>query len=307
MSWRQLLRHWLPPAVARVIDARRPSPEQRALRRFEDGGRVPWSEGYGVARNQTIAATLDDSDLTRRFADGGSLPPGFGVGLDERCVEYPWVMARLAGRRGRLLDAGSALNHAFLLDRIDLARWQMQIVTLAPEGSCFWQRGVGYLYEDLRDLPLRDAAFDAVVCVSTLEHVGFDNRLFTGRPPTPDDSEQGDHRRAMAELSRVLRPGGMLLLSIPYGRPSTFAGFRQYDRQRLDDALAAFGAARHCERVLYRYTVQGWQVATAEECADCEYVEWIARPPDERSSHFPVQPDRAAAARAVACVRLDKP
>jgi len=36
---------------------------------------------------------------------------------------------------------------------------------------------VRYEFSDLRRLPYRDAWFSSVVCLSTLEHVGMDNRM----------------------------------------------------------------------------------------------------------------------------------
>ena len=35
------------------------------------------------------------------------LPAGFGIGVDERIVEYPWIVSRLEPGSTRLLDAGS--------------------------------------------------------------------------------------------------------------------------------------------------------------------------------------------------------
>src|SRR5262249_52435989 len=47
------------------------------------------------------------------------------------------------------------------------------------------------------NVPLRDGSFDAIVCLDVLEHV-------------PDE------RALLAEVHRLLRPGGMLLLSVPH-------------------------------------------------------------------------------------------
>ena len=49
---------------------------------------------------------------------------------------------------------------------------------------------------DASRLPFRDAAFDAVICTETLEHL-------------PDDAG------AIAEIARLLRPGGTLLGAVP--------------------------------------------------------------------------------------------
>ena len=49
---------------------------------------------------------------------------------------------------------------------------------------------------DVTDMPFPDESFDGVVCTHVLEHVG-------------------DDRKAMAELHRVLRPGGWVVVSVP--------------------------------------------------------------------------------------------
>jgi SAM-dependent methyltransferase len=54
------------------------------------------------------------------------------------------------------------------------------------------------IVSDISSLPVNDAEFDAVVCTEVLEHV-----------PHPID--------AINEIGRVLKPGGLLLLSAPLG------------------------------------------------------------------------------------------
>ena len=268
-------------------------------------GGIPWSRGYDAHKERVITRALADDELLARFRAGRRLPNGHGVGVDERCVEYPWMLARLPERARIVLDAGSTLNHGFLLDHPALSGRTIHIMTLAPEEQCFWRRGVSYFYEDLRDIPIRDGHYDAVICLSTLEHVGCDNTLYTG------DAVHHEHRpddfvRAVHELERVLAPGGSLLLSVPFGVRRDFGSMRQFDGALLADAVAAFGEPREASTTFYRYSAEGWNVASREECSGCEYVEWITRPHDQWPRPLPVEPDRAAAARAVACVHLIK-
>jgi hypothetical protein len=74
----------------------------------------------------------------------------------------------------------------------------------------------------------------------------------------------------------------------------------------LDAAIDAFGPAGVSARY-FRYSADGWQPDHAAACHDCAYVDWVMLPKDQREEQFPVQPDGAAAARAVACVRLEVP
>jgi ubiquinone/menaquinone biosynthesis C-methylase UbiE len=60
---------------------------------------------------------------------------------------------------------------------------------------------------DVRRLPFSDAEFDAVVCVSVLEHVA-------------------DLDAAVGEISRVLRPSGLAVVGFPVRNPITDAFYR---------------------------------------------------------------------------------
>jgi SAM-dependent methyltransferase len=275
------------------------------LQRYLSGGRVPWSPGYSIYKAQLIVQALADEILLERFRRGEPLPPSYGVGVDERCIEYPWLLAHLCDGSEVLLDAGSTLNHDFILDHPVFQHKVIHILTLAPETNCFWQKGISYLFGDLRDILVRDAYYDIIVCLSTLEHVGCDNTFFTHNCAYQEHSP-GDFVLVMQELCRVLKPGGSLFLTVPFGVYRHFGTFQQFDRNLLSRAVEAFGQASKVTETFYRYTAEGWSVADAADCAECEYVEWITRPRDQWPTAFPVEPDLAAAARSVACVRLGK-
>lgn len=310
MRARWLLRLLLPPVIPAVLRRLRRAWSGDPAKRFASGDAPAWSPDYFAYRERRIEETLQDAELMKRFRRSQSLPPGYGTGVDERVVEYPWVLARLgvpaaATPRARCLDAGSALNHGILVRRPELEGRELHVVTLAPEANCFWRRGISYLFADLRDLPIRDEYYDAIVSVSTLEHVGCDNTLFGDRG---DSEVEGGADAAMKELWRILRPGGRLLLTVPFGRRRTDPAFRVFDAALLEELIQALPDAGRAvaERTFYRYGPGGWRLATAEECADAEFVPWIMEDPVERGP-FPEQRDRAAAARAVACLRIEKP
>ncbi len=130
-------------------------------------GRRPWSRGYGEYRQSEIERILDHG-LFRT----DRLPQGYGLRLDERVIEYPWLLDRLPLDKGLLLDAGSVLNHRFLLERTPLRNKRMFISNLAPEPLSFTGLSVSYVYEDLRASCFRNDYFDRIVSLSTLEHIG---------------------------------------------------------------------------------------------------------------------------------------
>jgi SAM-dependent methyltransferase len=193
-----------------------------------------------------------------------------------------------------MLDAGSALNHDHVLDRLLPRVEALHIVTLVPEKRAFTERGVSYVYEDLRKLPYRDGYFDAVACVSTLEHVGMDNRLYrSDLPPAADPQPEAD--RALAELTRVLTVGGRLFVTVPYGAAEDHGWFRQYDRRGVEALCATPGLDVH-ELRIFRYSAAGWQIGDLTAAAGARYRDYQKDP-------RPVT-DRAAAARAVACLHF---
>lgn len=248
-------------------------------------------EDYGTARAELIAAALDSPDLVG--AGSVSLPPRHGVGFDERVVEYPWLLAQRPFER--TLDAGSTLNLDFVLDRIQPHVSDLHIVTLRPEDVAYPERGISYAYADLRDLPFRDGLYDTVVCLSTIEHVGMDNALYGGPGRAADP--RGEARRAVAELRRVLAPGGRLLMTVPYGRAADHGWFRQFGRADVEELIDWVSPASTTVTV-FHYTADGWTVSDLAAAADAVY-----RDPFEPAP----SPDRAVAARGVACLHMTLP
>ena len=238
----------------------------------------PWDDGYGPRHVELVSRLLDSPEVLELFARGAELQPGYGVGFDERVVEYPWLASRL--QRGKVLDAGSTLNHAHVLERLLPRVDELHIVTLAPEP--FASPAVAYEYADLRDLPYDDDTFDTVVSLSTVEHVGMDQSPYGIEVPRADDPA-AELRRAVAELRRV---GGSLLATVPYGAAEDHGWFRQLGRAEVESLGGEVEA--------YRYTADGWQLSSLDEAAGEHYHDHHA----DRA----VPPDRAAAARAVACL-----
>ena len=304
MNLREIGLRCLPPIA---LDFLKRAKSRKDLQEFIRKGKVPWSQGYYTYRRQLIMHSLENRQLLDCFRRNDNLPAGYGVGIDERCIEYPWLMAHLNNGSGRLLDAGSTLNHDFILDHALIRQKFIHILTLAPEGNCFWHKGISYLFGDLRDIPIRDGYYDAIACISALEHVGFDNTYFSERQ-VHLEHRTGDFLLAMRELGRVLKSGGSLLLTVPFGAHHCYETFQQFDRKTLHQAVEAFGNASEVEETYFRYTSGGWQEAVAKECADCKYAEWATKAwvQKEWLESPPVEADQAAAARAVACVQMIK-
>ncbi len=179
-------------------------------------GRISPGRAYKQAREQLVCESLSNRSLVDSFPRDEKLAVGFGMGLDERCGEYPWLLANLQAKAERMLHARSTLNHGVIVEHPLFVRKKLHIPTLAPEGNCLWHKGDPYLYDDVRYIAIDEDYYDSVACLSGLEHVGCDNALLT------QNRAQREHRpehfvRAMQEFRPVLRPGGTLLLTVPGG------------------------------------------------------------------------------------------
>jgi SAM-dependent methyltransferase len=250
----------------------------------------PWSHEYNAAHAAFVGRALDDAKVVGAIAAGAPLPAGWGVGFDERVVEFPWLAGR--GPAGTVLDAGSTLNHDYVLRRLRPQMDALHIVTLAPEERAFPKLGISYLFADLRELPMHDDVYDQVISLSTLEHVGLDLGHFGADVDLAEDP-QSACLDAVDELRRVLRPGGAALLTVPVGRPERFGWVRSLSLDELDAVVERFEPVE--VDVTYFRHDGGWQRAGREEVADARYRDHLAGEEPR---------GRVVAAEAVACVAL---
>jgi SAM-dependent methyltransferase len=137
----------------------------------------------------------------------------------------------IEGRAPRILDLGCGPGN--LLD------------SLAPYGDTFGSdfsqdalrfcsgRGFSRLFRaDFHSLPLRERSFDLITCIDVLEHLS-------------------DDRQAIRELVRILRPGGVLVVTVPafmflWGDHDTIYGHhRRYTTGELRERFEAAGLRVH--------------------------------------------------------------
>jgi O-antigen chain-terminating methyltransferase len=181
---------------------------------------------------------------------------------DERAIEIPWCLARYDGE-ARVLDIGYAFAEpAYLAGLVALGASELAGADLAEAEV----PGLRSIAGDVRNLPVEDGAFELILCISTLEHVGRNNDVYDVDAPR---EEQGDEA-ALRELRRVLARDGRLIVSVPTGVRDD----QGWQLQRTPaDWIAVFERAGFVvfEDELYVRDDDGWHSATLAEASRARY------------------------------------
>lgn len=158
-----------------------------------------------------------------RLAWGTIIRPEDGIGgVNERCIEIPLGLGVAKfDQPGWVLDAGCALlppMHGVPDGRSPIANVVHLTQAIGSERIKPRSTQLSFMSADLRDLHIfADDAFDRVVCISTLEHVGYDNTSYGAKV------EADAHYSwlfALNELWRVTKDE--LLITVPYHKTKAF-------------------------------------------------------------------------------------
>lgn len=204
---------------------------------------TPLEEYQGPMEPSPVGPT--DADLNRELGNAGKLaraglwfnPPvvvrfeneqAKAIGVSERILEHMFVHTRLPKPPAEVLDLGCAESTSAL----EMASFGFEVTGMDLRELPLEHPSLRMVRGDITQLPFGDGSFDAVVSLSTIEHVGLD---WYG-----PGAQKGSDFQVAAEVCRVLRPGGLFLLTVPYGRAALTPVHRVYDRGRLDELLRGF-------------------------------------------------------------------
>ena len=166
------------------------------------------------------------------------LPPP--AGFSERIVETPWVASHIKGGE-RMLDIGftmSSLDYLGLLLELHRAHnVTIEAVDIVKPERVQRRYPAEWLAEvlatpitigDLRTLDLPVERYDLVTCISTIEHIGFDEATYAdpttafARSTTAEGvklhRDAHVNRDVLAKFRHALRPAGLALISVPMGK-----------------------------------------------------------------------------------------
>ncbi len=133
-----------------------------------------------------------------------------------RCWEYPWVLENGKFETGlKCLDAGCGRSpipaylyglgcEAHGLDYLQGEKGDYPDTYGIPKSWIkTWDKKILYHHGTLFDAPFPDNTFDRITCLSVLEHI------LTPKAPHA-------HYPALKEMKRILKPGGLLIITVDY-------------------------------------------------------------------------------------------
>lgn len=241
------------------------------LKTYLKNGRRPWSFGYTDYKTKEINRIIQDKSILDKFLSK-DLPSDFGQGLDERIFEYGWLFSKLPKLGAKFLDAGSTFNFKYILKNRVVKEKDLTIFTFYPEIPSFKHLdNVNYVYGDLRKMPFIDESFEVIVSQSTIEHIDMDNSMYGYELGKNEDSNQKsyDYLKALSEFNRVLAPGGVLLLTFPYGIFKNYGFFQQFDEEMVDRMVKTFEKTGNVNLSFAKYENGRWDFSDQNSCNGC--------------------------------------
>lgn len=183
----------------------------------------------------------------------------------DREIEWSWVAAQMPSGPGEALDFGPGGSYLGLIAA--QRGFNVTAVDLATVNWWYRHHRLRFMQGDILKLPLPKEHFDLVINCSTVEHVGL-----VGRYGVTERLTDGD-LGAMAQLASLIKPNGVMLMTIPVGIDAVFVPLhRVYGQQRLPRLLA--GYAIESEEYWVKNNENRWVLSSKEDA--------LSREPQER-------------------------
>jgi len=177
--------------------------------------------------------------------------------VNERIVEQPFVFGALAGLPdgARILDVGGSESTVGL----SLATLGHRVTIVDPRAHPLSHPNLTHAGCRLDELPAPATPFHAAVVLSAVEHFGLEHYGL-------DWSDTRADLAALTRLRELVAPGGLLVLTVPFGETAAIDDFqRVYDEAGLRELL------------------RGWEIRGSQRCGRIDRLTWqLGAPSRER-------------------------
>ena len=199
------------------------------------------------------------------------LPKHYGKKMSERVVEI--LIARLTCQAGRkILDVGHAnATNAHLRMLMSLPRpIDITGIDIVPAQSTIRSIYSHSATGTIIRTDFSEGSFDLIWCISALEHFGMDNSIYTDRFALDKEMDM----KALEEMMRILRIGGTIYISVPFGKFEDHGWHRNYDQDRWQKLLAVARPVSRIDELFFKYSDEsGWSVAIPDALSTTGYLD----------------------------------
>ncbi len=153
-------------------------------------------------------------------------------GTDNQTARDQWVIQQISvlKKGDRILDVGAGeQRYRTHCEHLKYVSQDFCEYTGTGDGTGLqekeWNTSKIDIISDILDIPEKNESFDAILCTEVFEHIKY-----------PD--------RALSEFHRLLKPGGMLILTAPFCSLTHFAPYHYYsgfNRYFFNEVLADWG------------------------------------------------------------------
>jgi SAM-dependent methyltransferase len=184
------------------------------------------------------------------------------VVFTERIIEYPLVFQYLDKNCRSILDFGCVED----LLPIHLASLGYNVTGLDFRPYPFTHPNFKFVQADILSWDPPREEYDCAISVSTIEHVGLGGY---GDPAKND----GD-KIAVAKLLAALKPGGKLIVSVPFGKSTIQRNMRIYNHNMLCELIPNIEVERCFFKPNRCGGGVGWTETTSREMDNLEYEDY---------------------------------
>jgi len=189
--------------------------------------------------------------------------------IDERVVEIPWVIDSLRSKKGRLLDVGCSLNHDYIVNELKNFN-KIHFLNLYREKNNFSDKAVIYKIENICHNSYSSNYFDVITCISTLEHIGYDNSIYNLNNYN-FDKRKTNFFLAIKEIKRILKPKGFFFFSVPFGKSMNFKNLHQFNYKEILNLKNFFIPSRFSFK-FFKYKNFSWKEVSKNDCSDIKPI-----------------------------------
>ncbi len=166
------------------------------------------------------------------------------IEIGERIVEIPFLYKNLDfNSMEKILDLGCVGSKISM----QLASIGYNVVGIDYRPFIFKHKNLKFIQGNFFDIDLPHESFDCVICISTIEHIGLPAYNIT-------PFEHGD-KKAIEKIYNLLKKGGKLILTVPFGKSLVNQFERNYDQKSLEQLIRKF---KLIDLKIYESSKTGW-------------------------------------------------